>query len=445
MAMSTTLLPVSPTDVHSVLGRHLLADGFDVVFDYEKSHGSWFHDARSGRDYLDFCTFFGSNPLGYNHAKMKDPEFLTTLHRVAQLKPSCSDVYSVEYAQFVETFARLAIPSHLPHAFFIEGGALAVENALKVAFDWKVRRNKAKGIAGEKGTQVLHFREAFHGRSGYTLSLTNTDPRKTDYFPKFPWPRVDNPKLRFPVSAEVERDVIAAEQRALEQVEKAFADNPDDIAAIIIEPIQAEGGDNHFRPEFLQALQAAAKKHECFFVVDEVQTGIGLTGKMWAHEHYGLTPDALAFGKKTQVCGCLAGPKVDEEPEDVFKVPSRINSTWGGGLTDMVRCARFLEIIAEDRLVENARVVGDHLRRGLEALEKELSPLVTNARGRGLMIALDLTTAEIRPTAHERTNEYGLLLLVSGVRSLRFRPSLDLTTADADRGLEIVRKSLKEL
>jgi L-lysine 6-transaminase len=180
-------------------------------------------------------------------------------------------------------------------------------------------------------------------------------------------------------------------------------------------------------------------------VLDEVQTGIGITGKMWAHEHYGLRPDAIAFGKKTQVCGCLVGPKVDEEPENVFHVPSRINSTWGGGLTDMVRSARFLEIITEDRLVENARVVGDHLRRGLEALERELSPLVTNTRGRGLMIALDLPTPEIRKKAHERMIANGLLLLVSGVRSLRFRPTLDLTAADADRGLEIVRKSLKEL
>jgi len=217
----------------------------------------------------------------------------------------------------------------MKYVFFIEGGALGVENALKTAFDWKVRRNRARGIPGERGTQVLHFQEAFHGRTGYTLSLTNTDPVKTAYFPKFPWPRVENPKLRFPVTPEVERDVIAAEQRSLAQIEKAFTDNPDDIAAIIIEPIQAEGGDNHFRPEFLQALQGVARKHDCFFIVDEVQTGVGLTGRMWGHEHFGIQPDALAFGKKTQVCGFLAGPKVDEEPENVFKVPSRINSTWG--------------------------------------------------------------------------------------------------------------------
>jgi L-lysine 6-transaminase len=334
---------------------------------------------------------------------------------------------------------------YLSHAFFIEGGALANENVFKVAFDWKVRRNQAKGRPGEKGQQILHFREAFHGRSGYTLSVTNTDPKKTAFFPKFSWPRVDNPKLRFPLTPEVEREVAAAEEQALDQIAKAFAQNPDDIAAIHIEPIQAEGGDNHFRPEFLQSLARVARAHDVFFTVDEVQTGIGLTGKMWAHEHFGIEPDGLAFGKKTQVCGCLMGPKVDEEPENVFKVGSRINSTWGGNLVDMVRFQRFLEIIEEDRLVENARVVGEHLLAGLRQVEREHHPLLSNARGRGLMIAFDLPTPELRTKAHEVLTRNGLLLLTCGVRSIRFRPALDLTAKDADAGLDLLRKSLKEL
>jgi L-lysine 6-transaminase len=444
--MTTTATgPIAPADVHRLLARHMLADGLDLVFDYDRSHGSWLYDSRHGREYLDFMTFFGSTPIGYNHPKMKDPEFLHVLGRVAQLKPSLADVYTVEYASFVETFSRIAIPPYLHYTFFIEGGALGVENALKVAFDWKARRNRARGVAGEKGQQVLHFREAFHGRSGYTLSLTNTDPKKTELFPKFRWPRVDNPKLRFPVTAEVERDVAAAEQRAMEQVRKAFEDNPDDIAAIIIEPIQAEGGDNHFRPAFLQALERFADQSECFFIADEVQTGIGLTGKMWAHEHFGLTPDALAFGKKMQICGCLVGPKVDEEPENVFKVSSRINSTWGGGLTDMVRSARFLEIIQEDRLVDNARVVGDHLLRGLVGVQHDLGGIMSNARGRGLMIAFDLPTPELRKKAHETLIANGLLLLTCGPRSIRFRPPLSLAAGEADTALEIVRKSLRAL
>ena len=442
---TSTLSKVSPAEVHAVLGRHMLADGFPFVFDFEKSHGSWLHDAKSGRDYLDFVTFTASNPIGYNHPAMKDPEFLKVLHRVAQLKPALSDLYNVEYAQFVDTMARLAIPAHMKYAFFIEGGTLGVENALKVAFDWKVRRNKARGVAGERGSQVIHFREAFHGRSGYTLSLTNTDPVKTDYYPKFRWPRIDNPKLRFPVTPEVERDVAAAEQRALDQMRRAFADNPDDIAAILIEPIQGEGGDNHFRPEFLQALERLARENACFFIVDEVQTGVGLTGKMWAHEHYGITPDAMSFGKKTQVCGCLVGPRVDEEPQNVFKVPSRINSTWGGGLTDMVRFGRYLEVIHEERLVENARVVGDHLLAGLREVQRELGGLLSNARGRGLMIAFDLPTQDQRNKAKDAIWRNGLLVLPCGERSLRFRPPLNLTAAEADTGLDLVRRSLKQL
>jgi L-lysine 6-transaminase len=444
--MSTpTVTPIAPADVHRLLARHILADGFEIVFDFEKSHGSWVYDSRGGREFLDFLTFFGSSPIGYNHPRMKDPEFLGVLHRVAQLKPALSDIYSVEYAQFVETLSRLALPAYMKYLFFIEGGALGIENALKTAFDWKVRRNKAKGIAGEKGQQVVHFREAFHGRTGYTLSLTNSEPVKIDYYPKFAWPRIDNPKLRFPVTPEVERDVAAAEQRALEQIRKAFADNPDDIAAIIIEPIQAEGGDNHFRGEFLQALERLARENACFFIVDEVQTGVGLTGRMWAHEHFGLKPDALAFGKKSQVCGCMVGPKVDEEPENVFKVSSRINSTWGGGLTDMVRFGRFLEVLDEERLVENARVVGEHLLHGLRELQAELGGVMSNARGRGLMIAFDLPSRELRGKAHARIVENGLLLLTCGPQSIRLRPPLNLTAAEADAGLEILRKSLKTL
>jgi L-lysine 6-transaminase len=176
-----------------------------------------------------------------------------------------------------------------------------------------------------------------------------------------------------------------------------------------------------------------------------VQTGIGITGRMWAYEHFGIRPDALSFGKKTQVCGCLVGPRVDEEPQNVFKVPSRINSTFGGNLTDLVRCARYLEVIHEERLVDNARVVGEHLLSGLTEVERERGGLMTNARGRGLMIAFDLPTPAQRDAAHKKIAAGGLLLLKCGTRSIRFRPPLNLSTAEADTGLEILRRTLKEL
>ena len=441
-----TLLEIAPQDVHQVVGRHLLVDAFDFVFDLEKSQGAWLHDSKSGRKLLDFMTFIASSPIGYNHPKTKDPGFQARLLKAAQVKPSLSDIYSVEYASFVETFARVAMPPYLPHAFFIEGGTLAVENTLKVAMDFKVRQNWRAGgdPSKERGHQIVHFREAFHGRSGYCLSLTNTDPAKTDLFPKFPWPRLENPKRRFPETAEAMKDVAASEQRSLEQLRKAFEDFGDDIAGILIEPIQGEGGDNHFRPEFVQALKAIADSTNCFFIVDEVQTGIGLTGKFWAHEHYGVEPDALAFGKKTQTCGCLVGTKVDREPDNVFKTKSRINSTWGGNLTDMVRFQRFLEIIEEDKLVENARVVGEHLLKGLRGIEAEFPSLVSNSRGRGLMIAFD-TIADARKALLAKCFDLGMLALPCGSRSVRFRPPLTLSRSEADQGLDILRRALQSL
>jgi L-lysine 6-transaminase len=442
----STSLEIAPQDVHQVVGRHLLVDALEFVFDIEKSHGAWVHDSRSGRPLLDFMTFIASSPIGYNHPKMNDPDFKARLLKVAQVKPSLSDIYTVEYAGFLDTFARVAKPAYLPHAFFIEGGTLGVENTLKVAMDYKVRQNWRAGgdKARQRGQQIVHFREAFHGRAGYCLSLTNTDPAKTDLFPKFPWPRLENPKLTFPESPQSRRDVAALEQRSLEQLRKAFEDFGDDIAGIIIEPIQGEGGDNHFRPEFIQALKAIADSTNCFFIVDEVQTGVGLTGKFWAHEHYGVEPDALAFGKKTQVCGCLVGPKVDREPDNVFATKSRINSTWGGNLTDMVRCQRFLEIIEEDRLVENARSVGAHLLTGLHGLEAEFSPLVSNSRGRGLMIAFD-TDPDVRLALLGKCFDFGMIALPCGTRSVRFRPPLTLTRQEADAGLDILRRALQSV
>jgi L-lysine 6-transaminase len=435
---------IAPAAVHATLARHMLADGYDLVLDLEKSRGRRLHDSRTGREYLDFFSFFATLPIGLNHPKMKDPEFLAKLTRAALVNPTNSDIYSTEFAEFVEVFGRVAMRPWLPHAFFVAGGALGVENALKAAMDWKVRRNLRKGLREEKGHQILHFREAFHGRSGYTVSMTNTaDPRKYQYFARFDWPRVSNPHLRFPVdAAELER-VQKAEAASLAEIRKAFAERKDDIAAIVIEPIQAEGGDHHFRPEFLAALKAVAHEHDALLIFDEVQTGVGLTGRFWAHEALEVQPDLLAFGKKMQVCGMLGGGRLDEEQDNVFKVSSRINSTWGGNLVDMVRCMRYLEIIEEERLVEHAAGVGAHLRSRLEALQAERPEVFSNARGRGLMCAVDLPDTATRDRALDKAYELGLMVLGCGHVGLRFRPPLDITAAEVDEGLDILRRAVE--
>jgi L-lysine 6-transaminase len=437
---------IGPSDVHAILGRHLLADGYDLVLDLEKSQGRRLWDAKGNRAYLDLFSCFATLPIGLNHPKMKDPAFLAKLTRAALTNPSNSDVYTVEMAEFVDAWERHAMRDYLPHLFLIAGGSAGVENALKAAMDWKVRRGRRKGLAGEHGHAIIHFRDAFHGRGGYTVSITNTaDPRKYEYFAKFDWPRVPHPALHFPVdAAELER-VARAEAESLAAIEAAISAAPDDVAAIIIEPIQAEGGDHHFRPEFLRALRRLADERDVLLVFDEVQTGMGLTGRMWAHEHFDVRPDLLTFGKKSQVCGMMAGPRLDDEPENVFRVSSRINSTWGGNLTDMVRCQRYLEIIAEDDLVGNAARTGERLRKGLEALAAEMPDVAGNARGRGLMCAIDLPDGAARDAVIEAAYGLGAIVLGCGRRSIRFRPPLDITPAEVDEGLDLVRKAVRQV
>jgi L-lysine 6-transaminase len=435
---------ILPSEVHSVLRSHMLADGLAIVFDLENSHGSYVYDSRANRTLLDYFTFFASGALGMNHPKLREPAFVETLGKIAVNKPSNSDAYTVELAEFVETFARLAQPSYLPYAFFIDGGTLGNENALKTAFDWKIRKNFQKGCAREVGTKVIHFRQAFHGRSGYALSLTNTDPIKIKYFPKFSWPRVHNPILTFPLTEERLVKVQEEEALAIRQIKQAIVENTDDIAALIIEPIQAEGGDNYFRKEFFVELRTICNEEDIMFIFDEVQTGVGVTGKMWAHEYY-VEPDMMTFGKKMQVCGFVCSKRVDEAAENVFQVPSRINSTFGGNLVDMVRATKILEIMQEEKLVENARIVGAYLLEHILKLQNEYPSMIRNGRGLGLFCAMDLNSKEQRERLKTNAYEKGLILIGCGERTIRFRPPLNLSKGEVDEGISIIRSCLNEL
>jgi len=433
---------INPQNVLETLSKYMLVDGFDLVFDNDRSHGSYLYDSKHKKEYLDFFTFFASSPIGFNHPKMNNDEFIKKIGKIAIHKPSNSDVYTIQMAEFVDTFARIAKPDFMKYLFFISGGALAVENGLKTAFDWKIRKNLKKG-KGEIGTKVIHFKHAFHGRSGYTLSLTNTfDPNKTKYFPKFNWPRVDSPALNFPIDEKEIQRVEKEEEKTIKQIKDIIAKDKDDIAALIIEPIQAEGGDRHFRKEFFIKLREITLESDIMFILDEIQTGMGLTGKLWAFEHFDIKPDMIVFGKKAQICGIMCSERVDEVEKNVFKESSRINSTWGGNLIDMVRASIILQIIDEERLVENAKNVGEFLIEGLKEIK---SGSISNIRGRGLMIAFDLKDTQKRDKMFETLFKNGLFSIKCGEKSIRFRPPLNLSNDDAKKGISIVEKSLKEL
>jgi len=436
-------MSIKPTDVHKTLGKYMLADGFDLVLDLKKSQGCRIYDSRTGKYFLDGFSFFATAPLGCNHPALTNPEFIKKMGEIAINNPTNSDIYTVEMAEFVDTFAKYAVPKHFSHLFFISGGALAIENGVKTAFDWKIRKNIERG-KGEIGRKVIHFKDAFHGRTGYTLSMTNTfNVNKTKYFTKFDWPRIVNPKIQFPLNSENVKNVRELEKQAVAEIEKAVAQNPGDIAALIIEPIQGEGGDNHFRKEFFHELRRLCDEHEMMFIIDEIQSGVGLTGKMWAYQHFDFEPDILAFGKKTQVCGIMVSSRVDEVKDNVFNEESRLNSTWGGNLDDMVRCQKYLEVIDEENLIKNAETQGKRLLQGLEEIEKKYPHKISNARGRGLMCAFDLPTPKERDDLKKRLYAHNLLVLTCGSHTIRFRPPLIISSEEIDEALEIVDETVK--
>ena len=430
---------VTPDKVLETIERHMLVDGFPIVVDLKKSQGARLVDERDGRSWLDFFMYFASSPIGFNHPRLVEDDFLRTLADVAVNKPSNSDFYTTYMAEFVAVLDRYAIPDYLPHLFFVSGGTLGVENALKAAFDYKIRRNFAKGATSEVGTQVIHFKDAFHGRSGSTLSLTNTDPVKTDYFPKFDWPRISSPGITFPLDNHLDA-VIERENKAKQEIKNAIQKHGDDIACLIIEPIQGEGGDTHYRPEFFQFLREVTEENDIIFICDEVQSGVGMTGKFWAVEHMGVEPDIIAFGKKLQTCGVMASDKLNEV-DSVFKVSGRINSTWGGNLVDMVRATRCLEVIAEENLVENARVIGQYLLASVVRLSEKFPDKIANCRGRGLMVAFDMP-ADKRDAFRQEAFKNGLIIVACGPTSIRFRPPLNLTRAEVDEAMEIIERAL---
>lgn len=412
--------------VHDIIKSHTIGDGEALVIDFEKSFGSYLVDQKTGQPYLDCSSQFASMALGWNHPQLKQK--MANIGHYVIHKIANSDYYSVPLAEFIQAFASIA--PDFQHFFFVEGGALAVENAIKAAIDWKMKKN-GLDESHANTLDVIHLEHAFHGRSGYTLSLTNTVPNKTALFPKFKWTRIRNPKLD---EAMVDSEVAEVERISLQQAEEALKTNL--VAAIILESIQGEGGDCHFTPRYFAALRQLADKYEALLIFDEVQTGVGLTGRMWAYEHFGVIPDMIAFGKKTQVCGFASTTRIDEVPNNVFKQSSRINSTWGGNIIDMIRFTHIINIIKENNLLDNVNIVGTYFLQMLKTV-----PRITNVRGKGLMLAFDLESPEARNIVLDNLQKK-LTVLPCGERSIRLRPHLTFSTLDVDTAIRIIKDAV---
>jgi L-lysine 6-transaminase len=415
----------------------VFVDGFEIVPDLEKSQGATLIDKKDGRPILDLgYSQFGSLALGYNHPAMRESDYLKKLAAASDIRWALSDVYPDYYGDFVEALGTV-IPPEYTHFFFVDGGGPAVENGLKVAFDWRTRKNlHREAIPGDK---VIHFKSAFHGRLGYALSMTNTaDPNKFKYFPKFDWPRVHNPVGTFKRDGSVAYD---REELARRQIESACDKFENRIAALIIEPIQGEGGDGYFSPDFFRFLRKTADENGFLLMFDEIQTGWS-TGKWWAFEHItgGTRPDIFSFGKKTQQCGIACTGRMDDV-ESVFKVSGRINSTWGGTLADMVRSTRYIEVIRKEHLLENTAKRGEQVRKAL--LETD-DRHVLNIRGCGGWQAFTLPSTKVRDSIWKECYREGCLVLKAGERTIRLRLNLALSEQEAETGLKILQSAIKE-
>ena len=367
---------IHPADVQQVLGRSILADGYDLVLDLERSSGSYLVDARDGTHYLDMFTFFASSALGMNHPHWSPtkPSGRNGANRPQQTL-QLGHLYRPDGTLRRHLRARPRRPGAAapllrrrrhPGRGERPQGRLRLEEPLQ----------RGPGIDPELGTKVLHLRGAFHGRSGYCLSLTNTDPNKVARFPKFVWPRIDAPAIR---SGMVTPPSRRWRRNPCRQARAAFEANPHDIACFIAEPIQGEG-----RSPFPAAvLRGDARPVRRIRRAAHRRRG---ADRLW-HHRYGLGIPATRYRtrrgrlrQKTQVCGIMAGRRVDESPTTCSPSSSRINSTWGGNLADMVRSRRILEVIESEGLFARAaRWV--HLRAALDQLGDELPGVVRDVQG----------------------------------------------------------------
>ncbi|KAI1448458.1 4-aminobutyrate aminotransferase [Annulohypoxylon stygium] len=422
----------------------------NMLADYTKSVGNYIVDP-DGNTLLDVYAQIASIPVGYNNPVLRkaaeSPEMVTALIN----RPALGNFPSHDWADILETGILKVAPKGLNQVFTGMAGSDANETAFKAAFMWRRQRDRGgpnveftqeeldssmvNKTPGASELSILSFKTAFHGRLFGTLSTTRSKPIHKLDIPAFDWPHATFPQLKYPLEEHAEENV-KAEEASLKEVEHLILNYHVPPAAVIVEPIQSEGGDNHASPAFFQGLRAITKKHGVLLIVDEVQTGVGATGKFWAHEHWNLQdpPDMVTFSKKAQTAGYYYG-----DPSLRPNKPYRQFNTWMG---DPARAILFRAIISEiekNNLVENTAKVGDYLYAQLAALAKKYPGQFDNLRGKGqgTFIAFDNPN---RDEFLKKAKKFGINIGGSGERAVRLRPMLIFEKSHADILLAALEK-----
>ncbi|KAI9826850.1 MAG: 4-aminobutyrate transaminase [Thelocarpon impressellum] len=454
-------------DLHRVFDTRSL----NMIANYQESVGNYIADL-DGNVLLDVYAQIASIPVGYNNAHLRraatSPEMISSLVN----RPALGNFPQHDWASILETGILKVAPKGLDQVFTGMAGSDANETAYKAAFMWRRRQERGgpeveftsdelstsmnNQSPGSPQLSILSFTHGFHGRLFGSLSTTRSKPIHKLDIPAFDWPQAPFPMLKYPLEENVETNA-AEEKRCLAETERLIKEWPQPPVAVVVEPVQSEGGDNHASPEFFRGLRALTRKLNVLFIVDEVQTGVGATGKFWAHEHWNLThpPDMVTFSKKAQTAGYYFG-----NPELRPNKPFRQFNTWMGDPTKAILFRAIIEEIERLDLVNNTAQVGDYLFSGLARLASQYPDEIQNLRGKGegTFIAWD---SPRRDEFLKKAKPLGVNIGGSGQRAVRLRPMLifqkhhgkpssipqtwisPLTVFEADILLDVVERLVK--
>jgi 4-aminobutyrate aminotransferase/(S)-3-amino-2-methylpropionate transaminase len=450
--------PVVKTAIPGPRSKEAIAH-LDKVFDtrslnmmanYQLSIGNYLADL-DGNVVLDVYAQIASIPVGYSNPSLLKAATTPEMASAIINRPALGNFPQHDWAEILETGILKVAPKGLNQVFTATAGSDANELAYKAAFMW--RRQQERGGAevewtpeelsttmnnqspGSPNLSIMSFKSGFHGRLFGSLSTTRSKPVHKMDMPAFDWPQAPFPHLKYPLEKHVEENA-QEEARCLEEAERIITTFHSPVAAIIIEPVQSEGGDNHASPAFFKGLREITRKHKVLMIVDEVQTGVGATGKFWAHEHWNLQdpPDMVTFSKKAQAAGYYFG-----NPELRPNKAYRQFNTWMG---DPARALLFRAIIDEIErlnLVEQTAKTGDYLYAGLEKLSSKYPEEILNLRGKGqgTFIAFD---SPRRDDVLKNAKKVGVNIGGSGERAVRLRPMLIFQKHHADIFLEALEK-----
>jgi len=415
-----------------------------LISDLHKSKGNYLIDIDNNK-YLDMYCNIASLPLGYNHPKLLNIDISKIMPLIIH-RPALGINPSYEWMEEIEKTMKYFKPNGTDYMY--TGGSCgsnANENAFKAAFINYTKKNNVydeniklntvlhNKHPGTPNLSILSFYKGFHGRTLGCLSATRSNPFHKIDIPSFNWPAAPFPSIKYPLHENLEYNK-KNEELCLEDTEYIIDNSSEPIAGMIVEPIQSEGGDNHASIDYFNKLRNLALKKNITFIVDEVQTGVGATGTMWAHEQWNLDtpPDIITFAKKMQISGYFT--KKDYIPDNKF----HIFNTWMGDPLRIFITNLIGEVIEEENLLENVKNTGDYLHESLNNLN---SDLIYNIRGKGTYMAFDLDYDPITFTQIARKN--GLNIGTCGNKAIRLRPSLTFTKENVDEFIEKLNNTIK--